>query len=84
MNVDSKVPLDVVHRESIRVAQELISDQGDKSWTLTMGHHFGEVGLLMPHTMCISTCTAMCQSTLLKIEAGAFGENSLACIAAIQ
>jgi len=72
MNVDSKVPLDVVHRESIRVAQELISDQGDKSWTLTMGHHFGEVGLLMPHTMCISTCTAMCQSTLLKIEAGAF------------
>jgi len=72
MDGDSKVPLDAVHRESIRVAQELISDQCDKSWTLSMGHHFGEVGLLMPRTMCISTCTAVCQSTLLKIDAGAF------------
>jgi len=42
--------------------------------TLTVGMHFGEVGVLLPQTPCIATCVCSSKCTLLTLESAAFLE----------
>jgi len=41
---------------------------------LTVGQHFGEVGVLLPQTPCIATAVATTRCTLLTLESSAFIE----------
>jgi len=47
---------------------------GGDSRTLTVGMHFGEVGVLLPSTPCIATCTCSKTCTLLKLDSVSFIE----------
>lgn len=60
-------------KESKRVGAALIDEQ-EAVRSLTVGQHFGEVGVLLPQTPCIATTVAQCATTLLVLEGEAFRE----------
>jgi len=45
---------------------------GAATRTLTVGMHFGEVGVLLPSTPCIATCKCTKKATLLTLESQSF------------
>ena len=57
--------------EAKEIAAAVRSEQAAER-VLTVGKHFGEVGMLLPQTPCIATCTALTHCTLLALGASAF------------
>jgi len=57
-------------KEEKKVAESIKAEMADK--VLSVGQHFGEVGVLLPQTPCIATCTAQTGCTLLVLESSAF------------
>lgn len=61
-----------VVRETQRIAESFMSTAAQS--TLTVGQHFGEVGVLLPQTPCIATTVAAKRCSLLTLESSAFIE----------
>jgi len=59
-------------RETKRIAASMMSETSER--VLTVGQHFGEVGVLLPQTPCIATCTAIAQCSLLTLQSSSFIE----------
>ena len=59
-----------VQRESRKIAESFMVEKAER--VLTVGQHFGEVGVLLPTTPCIATTTARSACTLLALESSAF------------
>lgn len=59
-------------KETKSLASHLQSDGSSR--VLTVGMHFGEVGMLLPQTPCIATCECIKKCTLLTLESTAFLE----------
>ena len=60
-------------KEAKRVGAALV-DESEAERMLTVGQHFGEVGVLLPQTPCIATVVAQAPTTLLVLD----GESSTA------
>lgn len=59
-------------KEANRAANMLMTETAERK--LTVGQHFGEVGVILPQTPCIATCTATTNCSLLSLESSKFIE----------
>jgi len=60
-------------RETKKITESMLGEQAAER-TLTVGQHFGEVGVLLPQTPCIATAQATSRCTCLTLESSAFIE----------
>ena len=60
----------MLHRESKLIADSLMAEPVER--LLSVGQHFGEVGVLLPTTPCIATVTATNAVTLLTLKSSDF------------
>jgi len=60
-------------KETKKITESMLGEQAAER-VLTVGQHFGEVGVLLPQTPCIATAVATTRCTLLTLESSAFIE----------
>ena len=68
--VRASTEADALEHDANRVANSFLSRHAER--TLTVGQHFGEVGVLLPQTPCIATCTAKTSCSLLVLDSAKF------------